>query len=342
MEAPVANPEHFVILKQGIDVWNKWRRENYEIRIDLRGTNLAGANLVEFDLSRVNLQESNLTRANLTDSSLRGSIMTDCNLKGANLSRTDLSDTDLTGANLSKSIMIVTILLEANINETDFREATIGWCSFGNIDLSNTRGLNTTNHTGPSYIDFHTIYRSRNNIPKKFLRGAGIPESFIEYMPSFTGQPFDYYSCFISFSSKDQEFADRIYADLQNKSVRCWFAPEDMKGGKKIHRQLDEAIRYHDKLLLVLSENSLKSDWVANEIKWARKREKESGKQKLFPISLVPYKELDDWDLFDSDTATDLASEVRSYHIPDFTQWQSHTEYKKAFDQLMRDLKAED
>jgi hypothetical protein len=42
-------------------------------------------------------------------------------------------------------------------------------------------------------------------------------------------QAFQHYSCFISYSAKDQEFAERLHADLQNKGVRCWFAPHDLK-----------------------------------------------------------------------------------------------------------------
>jgi hypothetical protein len=237
--------------------------------------------------------------------------------------------------------MIVTILLDTNLHETNLREATIGWCSFGNVDLSNTRGLSDTNHSGPSYIDFQTIYRSRNSIPEKFLREAGIPENVIEHIPSLTGQAFAYYSCFISYSSKDQEFADQLYADLQSKGVRCWYAPEDIKGGMKTYKQLDAAIRHHEKLLLVISEHSIYSDWVSNEIKWAIKREKETDQQKLFPITLIEYNALNDWELFDSDTATDLAAEVRSYHIPDFSLWKDSDAFTKAFERLLRDLKVQ-
>ncbi len=46
-----------------------------------------------------------------------------------------------------------------------------------------------------------------------------------------------HYSCFISYSSKNQGFADRLHADLQSKGIRCWFAPHDMPIGGKI---LDE------------------------------------------------------------------------------------------------------
>ena len=66
-----------------------------------------------------------------------------------------------------------------------------------------------------------------------FLRGVGLPDNLIDYLPSLLNQPIQFYSCFISYSSKDQEFADRLHADLQNKGVRCWFAPHDMPIGAK-------------------------------------------------------------------------------------------------------------
>ena len=84
----------------------------------------------------------------------------------------------------------------------------------------------------------------------------------INYLPSLLNQPIQFYSCFISYSSKDQEFADRLHADLQNKGVRCWFAPHDMPIGAKIIDAIDEAIRLRDKVLLILSEHSVSSDWV--------------------------------------------------------------------------------
>ena len=48
--------------------------------------------------------------------------------------------------------------------------------------------------------------------------------------------------------------ADRLHADLQNKGVRCWFAPHDLPIGAKTWDAIDEAIRLRDKLLLILSK----------------------------------------------------------------------------------------
>jgi hypothetical protein len=155
------------------------------------------------------------------------------------------------------------------------------------------------------------------------------------------GRPIEYYSCFISYSTHDQEFAERLHADLQAKGVRCWFAPHDIKGGRKIHEQIDDAIRLHDKLLLILSEDSMGSERVKTEIAKARKREVKEGKRVLFPVRLVGFERLRDWGSFDGDTGKDSAREIREYFIPDFSNWKDHDSYQAAFQRLVSDLKAE-
>lgn len=165
-----------------------------------------------------------------------------------------------------------------------------------------------------------------------------MPENFIEYMASLVGTGLEFYSLFISYSTKDQAFADRLYADLQAQGVRCWFAPHDMRGGRKIHEQIDEAIRVHDKLLLILSERSMKSEWVMTEISKARKREIQEGRRILFPIRLCSFEELRDWECFDADAGKDSAREIREYFIPDFSDWKEDDAYRRAFDRLLKDL----
>ena len=120
--------------------------------------------------------------------------------------------------------------------------------------------------------------------------------------------------------------------------VRCWFAPHDVQGGKKLHEQIDEAIRLHDKLLLILSPHSMESEWVKTEIAKARKREVRDQRRVLFPIRLSPFETLRDWECFDADTGKDSAREIREYFIPDFSNWKDHDAYKKAFDRLLRDI----
>ena len=154
------------------------------------------------------------------------------------------------------------------------------------------------------------------------------------------GISFQYYSLFISYSSKDQKFALKLYDDLQNNGVRCWFAPEDIKGGRKIYQQIDEAIKTHDRLLLILSKNSMNSEWVKTEIAYARQKVTKENWQVLFPVSLVDYQKIKEWKCFDGDTGKDTAKEIREYFIPDFSNWQDQEAYQSTFERLLRDLKS--
>ena len=227
-----------------------------------------------------------------------------------------------------------------SLHGADLENAILGFTILADLDLGTVKSLDNVRHIYPSTIGIDTLYKSKGNIPEVFLRGCGVPDQMIEYAKSLTGNPIEFYSCFISYSSKDEEFAKRIHADLQLEGVRCWFAPHDMKGGRKVHHQIDEAIRTYDKLLLILSNDSKNSNWVGTEIIKAKKKEDLEGKQVLFPIGIVPFDKISSWEFFDSDSGRDLAREIREYHIPDFSSWkESHEAYKAAFNLLLRDLK---
>jgi hypothetical protein len=114
-----------------------------------------------------------------------------------------------------------------------------------------------------------------------------------------------------------------------------------MRGGKKVHEQIDQAISNHDKLLLILSPSSMNSEWVKTEISRARKRETKEDRRVLFPISLCPFEAIREWECFDPDTGKDSAREIREYHIPVFADWNNRHPYQIAFEQLLRDLQGQ-
>ena len=212
------------------------------------------------------------------------------------------------------------------------------------VDLSKVQGLDSIVHSGPSTIDVDTLFHSKGNIPESFLRGCGVPANLIAYLPSLLGSmlPIQFYSCFISHSSNDHEFTARLHSRMIQEKFRVWYAPEDMRGGKKILEEIDQAIRVHDKLLIVLSEASMASDWVRYEITRAVKRAKQENRQVLFPIGLADTKAIMAWTAFDSEMGKDVAKVVREYHIPDFSKWKDHDSFEAAFAKLLRDLKAEE
>jgi uncharacterized protein YjbI with pentapeptide repeats len=362
----MANQEHLRIIKQGVEVWNRWRVKNPDVRpnlsdvglyraclieADLNHVNLYKADLSQADLSQADLNQANLNQANLGGSALngadlRGANAVDANLYEANFCGANLSGVDLRGAKLMKARLIEANLIGANLSGANFiganlSHAIVGFTIFADLDLRMVTGLERIYHVAPSTIGIDTIYRSKGKISKAFLQGAGVPDTFITYTASLTAEAIQYYSCFISYSHKDQVFAERLHNDLQSKGVRCWLDREDLRAGRKLYEQIDQAIRVHEKVLLVLSEHSMQSEWVMTEIRQARKAQIRDGRRKLFPVRLVAWETIRDWKCFDGDTGKDLAVEVREYFIPDFSRWKDHDSYQKAFDCLMRDLKAE-
>ena len=329
---------------------------------NLIGAKLVGACLVDADATGVHLSGANLSGANLTGAHLAGGRFCAANLTGANLNRADLSSADFTEADLTDSILSGALLrstmmsnaLVANaridgaefsrtwLDRANFTQTKCGYADFSDVDLSATEGLELIVHDGPSTVGIDTIVKSRGKIPEIFLRGCGVPDEFIRYIPSLIGSmsPLEFYSCFISYSHKDEEFCQRLHARLRDKGLRVWFAPEEMKGGKKLIDLIDAGIRRHDKLLLVLTEHSMKSDWVATEIYKARQREKKEGRQVLFPIRLCSFDAVRDWQSFDADSGKDMAREIREYFVPDFSNWKDQDGFEQGFVRLLKDLRA--
>jgi uncharacterized protein YjbI with pentapeptide repeats len=350
----VANHEHLAKLEEGVEAWNGWRRADHDgktiaslQRAELVGAKLHGVRFDEAFLDLAHLREADLSAANISSANLRLAHLSSADLTGADLSGSDLHGAVLYRARLVGANLYRTNLTHADLEYADMTEAILMYTTFGDNDLSNVFGLNPVKHEGPSTIGIDTIYRSKGNIPESFLRGCGVPEEFITYAKSLVANPIQFYSCFISYSTNDQAFADRLYADLQNKGVRCWFAAHDVQGGRKLHEQIDEAIRLHDKLLLIPSPHSMESEWVKTEIAKARKREVRDPesvlkRRVLFPIRLAPFETLRDWECFDADTGKDSAREIREYFIPDFSNWKNHDSYQEAFQRLISDLKATD
>ena len=305
-------------------------------------SNFAGADLHAAIMNRADLNNAYILQAKLKASKLRAACLTWCNLSYSDLTDADLSDaimqstqlwgTDLTRATLCGAHIAATIFGYAKLEQADFTDAGIDDAIFGHNDLSVAKGLESVEHRGPSMIDIDTIYRSKGGIPEAFLRGVGAPEDFLTYMKSLVGKAIEFYSCFISYSSKDNDFAQRLHAGLQDQGVRCWFAPEDLKIGDKFRTRIGESIRVYDKLMVILSENSIRSPWVEEEVEAAMEKERKQNKLVLFPIRL-------DDAVMETDEA--WASNLRrTRHIGDFRAWKDHDPYQKSFERLLRDLKA--
>ena len=371
MVVDMADPMLLDILRQGSEVWNSWREQQpVDLWIDLSGAVLKGSNLSESNLSMADLSmadlrdaglyETNLYKANLHEAILRGAHLRgasmyeanlikadldEANLRGADLHEADLREADLsearlTGANLHKADLRWADLTRADLSRTDLGGADLTFAQFfativANTDLCQTRGLAQINHQGPSNLTLHSIQLPQDGSAIHFLRGAGVPDEWIDDYRAHMMHPIQYHSCFISYVHQDDALAKRLHSDLQSKGVGCWFAPHDMHIGDKIRSRIDEAIHLQDKLLLILSKHSVASDWVEHEVETALAREHRDKRAILFPIRL-------DDTILEREHTGWPALVQNERHIGDFSGWKEHDRYQTAFDRLIHDLKKAD
>jgi len=341
----MANEEQVKRLLAGVEGWNKWRRENPEEKLDLaradfRGAKLMGANLVTANLLWADLREADLRRAYLTDSDLRK----------VNLSGADLTKVYLKGANLREASLGGTNLSIANLDDTLWEGTWLEGTVFGINDLSKAKGLEEVKHVGASIIDTKTLQRSQGKIPEKFLRGCGLSDWEIEsaklYQPELSAkdvndivyriyelrarQAIQINPLFISYSHADGGFVDVMEKHLDEKGIRFWRDIHHATAGR-LEKVVDRAIRQNPTVLLVLSENSVKSDWVEHEARSARELEKELGRDVLCPVAL-------DGAWKDCQWPARLREQIMDYNILDFSKWRDEEEMGRMFGRMVEGL----
>ena len=167
----MANDEHVAILKQGVEVWNKSRDENRDIRPDLGGADLRGANLVGADLRVADLRGARLAgadlgKANLTDVDLSGAYLLGTDLRGAGLRAAKLSGADLRVADLGGARLEEADLMGADLGEANLSEANIHQANFSGVNLRKAN-LSDANLT---WADL-----SEANLSEANLRNAKLP-----------------------------------------------------------------------------------------------------------------------------------------------------------------------
>jgi uncharacterized protein YjbI with pentapeptide repeats len=115
----MANPEHLVILKQGVDAWNAWRKQHPGNEPNLRKARLVGKNLENINFNDTNLRRSDLRKTNLSGASFRRT----------DLRRAKLSEATIRHADFTSAILV----------DTDFQKAVITDCLVYGISAWNIK-----------------------------------------------------------------------------------------------------------------------------------------------------------------------------------------------------------
>jgi uncharacterized protein YjbI with pentapeptide repeats len=124
----MANREQLAILRQGVDVWNKWRKENPAFQVDLSNASFRIASFISHDDFPTPDSDSSIE---IEDGRRFGMDFRGINLSKASLIGTDFYNADLSGANLSKSI-----LGRANLGRCNLNKASLNGAYLVNADLT--------------------------------------------------------------------------------------------------------------------------------------------------------------------------------------------------------------
>jgi uncharacterized protein YjbI with pentapeptide repeats len=326
------------------------------IGADFASSNLNGAVLALATLFEANFQDTVAIEADFRLSKLRGANFRHAVLQSAIFGMADLRDVGFEGAVLTAASLEDATLFGANLSGAvlkgaNLARAKLGDTNFGDNDLSEALGLESIGHAKASVVGIMTIHASRGKISANFLRGCGLTEVDIEFAklgnPDLTNeqitnvgyriielrstQPIQMHPLFISYSSSDSAFVNKIEEKLRELGIRFWRDTHEMVAGR-METQIDQAIRHNPTLLLVLSEASVESDWVQHEARKARELEREIRRDVICPIALDGSWKTCNW-------PERLREQIREYHVLDFSSWRDEEFFVRQFEKLFRGLR---
>ncbi len=91
-------------------------------------------------------------------------------------------------------------------------------------------------------------------------------------------------SLFLSHSSIDKPFVEKLANDLENVGIDVWFDKWAINVGDSLTWRIEEGLRENNYLGLVLSPDALASEWVRSEFGAAWCRQMRSRKIVVLPI----------------------------------------------------------
>ncbi len=369
----MANEALVSILKQGTLAWNTWREQHPEIvspdltRCDLSNLNLVGADLSRADLTHAQLSKANLRRANFEEAdliyadlcqvdlreatlhkatvmyaSLDGADLSDANLNHASLIESDFVGakfcrTDLHNANLTGSALLGTHFLGTEVSGVDFTDTIMGQTMLVSTDFSKAGGFHSIVHRSPSHISISTLLVSRAVLPVVFLRGIGLPEFFIQFLQTLPAHTNGFLCGYVIHSQWDTNFAQRLYADLQQFGMRCWLLEYSVNAqGKWLQSDDDTYItnmmHRDDLFVLLCTQHTVESSWLQPLLHMVRQREANVG----HPLLIVCQMDTS-LALMGNPQVVELKN---NYPVIDFTQWQNKEGYEDSLLQLLTVLQA--
>lgn len=105
----------------------------------------------------------------------------------------------------------------------------------------------------------------------------------------------DSYIVFLSHSSKDKDFVERVFNELQKSEIRAWYDKEEIVAGDSITDKVNDGLEKSDFALIFLSKNFLngESGWTIAEANFFMQQRMRDASKKFVIINIdVPHTQV--------------------------------------------------
>jgi uncharacterized protein YjbI with pentapeptide repeats len=308
--------------------------------VDFTNSLFARSNLSAVDFRRLTVRpvfqpKTVLNGCNFRSAKFVSTILDQTNAIGCDFSHAELNGTKIRGADLRNCkfyrTMVAATFEDTDITNSSFEEAHLLSTTFINVDLGATRSLNRAHAYPPITLDARTLLRS-GILPRDIYRACGMSDAVTKSIKRTLKQRRKRVRCFISYSSKDENFVATLRSDLEDNGIETWYAPRDMPIGARTRVDLDRAILNADKLVIVLSRKSIVSAWVEQEVETALERERQSRRLFLLPLRI---------DESVMKTKVGWAANLRrTRNVGDFSKHRRNSRYFSTLGQLINDIRS--
>lgn len=130
---------------------------------------------------------------------------------------------------------------------------------------------------------------------------------------------------FLSYAEQDREVMQKVRQSLMREAITIWTNKTDIKAGIDFQEAINNGIEGADRLVYLMSSNSLKSEYCQQELTYAKSLNKS--------IIILRVEEID---------PETLPPEFRSIQFIDFAEFENPEKYTQGMNQLLKELQEDD
>ncbi len=91
---------------------------------------------------------------------------------------------------------------------------------------------------------------------------------------------------FLSYAHRDGALADALAEDLKKRGLSVWSREAEFLPGDNVWQRNGEALKASEAMVVLLSPEAMRSEWVQHEIEYALGNRNYEGR--LFPVQVRP------------------------------------------------------